>query len=237
VTTTQAIIADALREAGIKGTGITPGAEDLSDALRKLNMMIAQWNVQGFMVYRRLTTVIASSGAQSYTVGSGGDFNIPRPDKIEAAFLRQPNGSQQVDFGLEVIQSEQDYDLISVKQLGNFPTYCYYRPEYPLGRVYFWPIPQTSIYSLGIVTKFKISQITDVYADIDLPEEYEAALMYNLTLRLASSYRKPANPVTVALAKKSLEIIRGANSQVPRARMPRDLRSMGRYNVYSDRSN
>lgn len=58
-----------------------------------------------------------ATGASSYTVGTGQNVNIPRPDRIEAAFVRLVNGTQQVDYPLDVLGSREDYNLVALKGL------------------------------------------------------------------------------------------------------------------------
>lgn len=63
----------------------------------------------------------AATGAQSYTVGAGQSINITRPDRIEAAFVRLVNGTQAVDYPLDLLGSREDYNKIALKGLSTFP--------------------------------------------------------------------------------------------------------------------
>jgi len=65
--------------------------------------------------------------------------------------------------------------------------------------------------------------------EIIMPEEYEEAIMYNLTLRVCSMYQVEAMPETRRLAKAGLNNIRKNNTQVPTLSMPAapGLRSRG----------
>lgn len=69
---------------------------------------------------------------------------------------------------------------------------------------------------------------------MELPEEYEEALIYNLSLRLSAMYQLEATQATMRLAKASLNTIRISNTQVPSLVMPASLRSRGYgFNIYS----
>jgi hypothetical protein len=66
--------------------------------------------------------------------------------------------------------------------------------------------------------------VSDITSNLDteiiMPEEYEEAIMYNLTLRVCSMYQVEAMPDTKRLAKAGLNIIRKNNTQVPTLSMP-----------------
>jgi|ERR1700742_217021 len=236
MTTPQDIITQALKKSGILGVGQTAQYEDLNDAFQDLNDMLAQWQRQRWLIWHLVTTGITSTGAQSYTVGPGGDFDIARPDRIESAFLRQIITTQpnEVDYPLDIIEAREDYNRIALKTLGTFPRYVFYDAAYPIGVLYPWPIPQANTYQVFISTKASLTQFTALNQDIVLPPEYIAALKWNLAVRLRPSYQLPEDPQITALAYSSLNIIRNANAQVPRLAMPDDLVKNGNYNIYSD---
>ena len=236
ITTPNDLIALALRDGGIVGVGQTAKAEDMNDALNRLNAMIAQWRRKRWLVYRLVSTSKVSTGATSYTVAVGGDFNVARPDKLESAFLRMENVSPKVDYPLQILQAREDYNQIRVKGLTAFPSHVFYDPAYPTGVLYPWPVPSATIYSVHISTKEALAAFASLAASINLPEEYHAALLYNLAVRLRIAYRLPADEGLIGLAKDALNVIRESNTQIAQLRMPGPLKRGGGYDVYSDRS-
>lgn len=80
--TAGSIINLALKMSGVLGVGQTAQAEDANDALTIMNMMLAQWQRKRWMVYSLDDVAFTPTGALSYTVGAGGNVNIPRPDRI-----------------------------------------------------------------------------------------------------------------------------------------------------------
>lgn len=236
-TTPSDIILQSLKDAGTLGVGQSALAEDMNDAFRKLNWMIAQWARKRYLVYHLVQVGFTSTGAQSYTVGPGGNYNVAvRPDKLEAAFFRQLVQSQpnQIDYPLELLQSMEDYSRIALKQLQSFPSYIFYDSGWPLGTIYPWPVPQANLYSVFIIIKEQLAQFTSLAQTIDLPPEYMAALQFNLTIRLWPAYKQAPDATIVALAKDALNVLRGANTQIARLTMPDDLTRPGVYNPYSD---
>jgi hypothetical protein len=239
MTTPANIITLALKDSGVLGQGQTASAEDTNDAFTRMNQMIAQWARKRWLIYHLITVSKTSTGAQSYTVGPNGDFNTPRPDKLESAFLRQivPSQPNLVDYPLMILPSREDYNQIPLKTLGSFPQWIFYDSAYPLGSVYPWPIPQANIYALHLTVKDQIAQFTSLAQTIDLPPEYEAALLYNLAWRLRPAYQLPPDPTLSGLAIDSLNVIRNANAQIPMLTLPRRLVAPGgKYNIFGDYS-
>lgn len=237
MTTPLDIIKLALKNAGVIGVGQTPLAEDINDAFTLLNWMLGQWQHKRWLVYHLVDLSKVSTGAQSYTVGPAGDINVAkRPDRLEAAFFRQIVQSQpnQIDYPLELLQAREDYNNIALKQLTSFPSYIFYDSAFPLGVIYPWPVMQPNIYEVHITVKEILAQFTSLSQNIDLPDEYMAAIHYNLTARLYGAYTRPPDPVIIGLAKDALNVIRGANAQIARLQMPTDLVRPGIYNPYSD---
>lgn len=236
MTTPNDIIKLALKDSGVIGIGQTPSAEDTNDAFTRMNWMLAQWSKKRWLVYHLLDISFTSTGAQSYTVGLGQQFNVKRPDRLEGAFFRQliPSQPNQIDYPLELIESRETYSQIALKTLTSFPNYIWYDSAFPVGFVYPWPLPQANLYSVHILVKETLSQFTSLAQEIILPDEYYAALFYNLCARLRPAYQLPPDPTVVALAKDALAVIRGSNAQIPRLVLPTDLVRPGIYNVYSD---
>lgn len=231
----------ALHDSGIVGDGQTAGAEYSSTAFRILNWLLSQWNRKRWLVFQLIDVSVVSTGAESYSIGPGGDFNTPRPDRLEDGnFLRQLNTAppNQVDYPLELIQAHEDYNRIRLKTMGTWPSAIFYDSGFPMGRIFPWPVPQASLYEIHVLLKNQLAQFTSLTQTIVLPPEYEAALSYNLQVRLRIAYRMQPDPMMIALAKDALNDIRGANVQIPRMKMPAAVIGFGsRYSVFSDSSN
>lgn len=241
LTTPQTIIGFSLRAAGILGVGQSALAEDYQDAFDALNGMMGQWNTKRWLIYNLLDLPITTTGAQSYTIGPGGDFNTPRVDRLEAAFLRQfvtsAPGQNEVDFPLDILQSREDYNDIALKQLNTWPTCVFLDAGNPLGTVYPWPIPLAGIFELHLTVKNHLAQFTSYTQSVNLPDEYTEALWTNLVIRICGIYPGAVlTPVVEGLAKASISSIRVANTQIPRLKMPQGMVRPPLYNIYSGRT-
>ena len=229
----QVLLTDALVTGGIVGLDEPVEPEVLNKAFRIANRMIAQWQHERYMVYQLVDYGFTSTGAQTYSVGAGQNFNInPRPDRLEFAFLRQPSGNglpapnagtQPFDWQLDVIDAYEDYAAIRLKTLGTFSRAVFYDPGFPVGTLHPWPVPQSSIYELHILVKQTLAQFPSVQSPIVFPPEYGGALEWCLARRFRAAFQMPGDPEINSLAAQGKNIIRKANTQIPTLRMPNEL--------------
>jgi hypothetical protein len=104
------ICTSALIRAGVLGVGNPPAADQISRALVLLNDMLALWSSKRWLNYAEIDNTVTVTGAQFYTIGSGGTINVAsRPDRIEWGYVRLLNsggaGNLPVDVPLEQIYS------------------------------------------------------------------------------------------------------------------------------------
>ena len=234
-TTPSDIINLAIKTANVIGVGQTPLAQDTNDCFNQLNMMMAQWQRRRYMVYNLVTVGLQATGALTYSVGTGGDFNITRPVKLESAFFRMnKNTPLPVDYSLEVLRAQEDYNRISIKNLNAFPQYAYYNTGFPLGELYVWPVPNNQ-YEIFISVMVQLEAFQTINDQIVLPPEYLDALHWNLARRICVMYGLPITPELTGYAEASMRAIEEVNSQIPLLHMPVALRGKsGAYNIYGD---
>jgi hypothetical protein len=237
MTTAVDLITLALKDIGVLGIGQSISPEDTADALATLNMMLGQWQGERLSVYHEIDVSKQATGAASYTIGAGGDFNVTRPTDIKAAFVRLANGTIPVDYPVDVIRSREDYDLITAKSIQSLPNCVYYDASYPLGTLMFYPVPNAQ-YELHVSVLDALPQFDAPAAAINLPPEYMAAIRYNLAVYLAPSYQLEPSPSLQRLAANAKRIVKRMNTQIPSMTMPSGVLGVaGRYNVYGDTYN
>ena len=247
-TTAGDICESALRECGALGLGQQPTGNDLEEAQARLQWMLQQWQRKRWLDYVLQTLGVTSTGAQSYTVGPGAQFDTGigtsvRPAKLESVFLRQLQNTQpnQVDYPLVILQSQEDYNRIALKSLVSFPKYAYLQTNWPLANLFTYPVAQASIYAVYISIMAPLPpNFATAATVISLPYEYYAAMMYNLAVRLRAKYGIPTPPPQqdglLGLARDALATLRNANAQIPLLEMPTELSRRGLYNIYSDQT-
>lgn len=213
------IVADllnlCLKDIGIVGEGQTASADSMADAFDTLKQMLGMWQADKLYVYASKEIAATLTGAASYTVGTGGVVNVPRPVKIDAAFWR----SGGVDYPVEVLDSFVDYEAIAVKgQGGEIPSAICYVPSYPLGTLYVYP--STSAGALHMVARVDLPSYVDSFDDLALPPEYALAIRYSLDELLSISFQAPLRPDIPPMAAKARKIMKRNNVSIPLAQMP-----------------
>lgn len=156
MTTARDLCTDALDEIGIIGVGQTPLAEDINRVFIRLQRMVASWQKQRWLVPSLQRYSWQADGSEYYSIGLGGDLNIPRPSQIKAAYVIQRNtGANPVSLQMRMIPSYEDYARIAIKSLQSLPDHFFYDGGNPLGKFYPWPIP-SSIYDLHVIVQSQL---------------------------------------------------------------------------------
>ena len=227
--TTGDLITFVLRASGINGVGQTPLAEDSNTGLDFLRMLMSQWQRKRWLIWNEAEISVVSTGANFYTIGPGQDFDTARPDKVHAAWCRmQPfAGPNPVDIHLGIIEAKEDWAGITIKDLHSIPSAVFYDSSWPVGRVYFWPVPPASHYELHLVVKATLPTYTTLTDPLNLPPEYMEAVMWSLCVRLQMAYGLPARPDHVAAMKQAMNVVMMANSQIATLSMPAALGRRG----------
>lgn len=232
--TARDIISLALKEAGVLGVGQTALAEDIQDGLTYLQRMTDQWQKRRWIIPALEEKVIHCDGSKSYTIGTGGIVDTPRPNKISAAWVVQQNtGSTPVSLPLYPLFAYEDYARLAVKDLHSLPDHFFYDAAWPLGNFYPWPIPDSQYWLYLLVQKQLSFPDDSLDTELDLPPEYAEAIHYNLAIRLCSAYQIQPQGSTVTLAKVALNTIRTANTQIPRLSMPPALQNGKAFNIFN----
>lgn len=235
MTTARDLITIALNDAGATGQGLTPGASDINNGLTRLNDMIEQWQRNRWLIYHLVETELAMDGSTSYTIGDGQQFDVARPDRIEAARIKQNNPPAPNDVGwpMELVQSREAYNNIRLRHLGSFPRFCFYDSDWPIGNIFFWPLP-SNLYTGQLLTKAVLQTFPNLSTVFNLPPEYKRAIRFNLIDEMIDAYGLPEKPNNSKRAIGALNVIRNANFQLPVLQLPPDLVRPGLYNIFSD---
>jgi len=205
--TAQTHIDAAYRKLGIKA----PTTARRNNGLEALNNMLSNFNVSGLIV-QALTTenFTLTVGDAEYTIGSGGDFDTVRPNRVIDAFIRD---SSSFDYAVDVEMSIQEFNDIGDKTAEARPTRLYYTPEYPLGRIYlnYEPAAAETLY---IETFKTITELAALSTTMSLPDEYKRFVVYNLALELApeEKIKTQTLELVIAIANDSKKIIKRLNA-------------------------
>lgn len=198
--TAQTLIKGALRAIGVIASGETPSAAEMQDALETLQLMLRGWSAHNIRLYYTKQESLAISGGEYYTIGSGGDLDTVRPASIRGAWTSD-GPVQIVDDGW--------YRKVRASSLSGGPVgYLWYSPEYPLGKIYPWPMATATLY---IDSLKPLTDPTALTTSVAFPPEYDDAIKWNLALRLAPEYGKEIGSTVASLALSSLMGLQNRN--------------------------
>lgn len=195
--TRNVILNGALRLVGAYATGNTPRADQTSDALEALEMMLKGWQMDGLLWLRKFVRVVLVAGQNSYNIGVGSTDTVYSGNTGTTAFTQRPpriyTPTRLASDNTEVpiIQlGRADWSALPNKTTTGTVTQVYYDPQLVMGKLYVWPTPAT-----GVTDKVKFSAdriIEDAGNDsiltLDIPPEYQETTKYNLALRLSGEY-------------------------------------------------
>lgn len=234
--TALGMISRSMRLIGSIGKGETPDEDEAADGLTALNAMLDAWQIERLMVYQIVQNSHTwAASTTSRTIGSGGNFAVQRPVRIDSAWFRDSNNN---DYPLEVFQDRRQYDAIVIKSTtGNISQYLFYDPAYPLGVLYAYPI-STAQWTLKLNTWQTLQSFSALTTDLALPPGYQRAIEYNLAIEIAPEYGKgkkidPLVPVIAVQSKASIKTL-NQPSMVAQVETAVSAIGGGRYNIYSD---
>lgn len=197
MTTALSIITSAMQKAGIITKNESPSSDEASDALVALNDLLSSWSTESTSIVAPTLEDFPFTGATSYTIGVGGDFNTTQPVQIIRAYAR--NGT--LDYDMTQI-TQENYTEISLKSLTGVPDLFTYDNAYPLGTLKFYPVP-LSDYRLYILSEKPITAFSTLSTDISLPAGWRRALVYNLAIDLAPEYGQAISGDTAGIARQA----------------------------------
>ena len=220
---TADLIRATLRLIGAISSSETPNADESSDALEALNLMLGSWGASRFLSASTAKITHNCNGSTSYTIGVGGDINTTRPTAIYNAFWSVGG----LDYPLTFLDYS-DYQDIGIKTVGGIPEYITLKPDNPLSTIYIFPVPAN-----GTLTLDNIRPATDLTLadDLPYPPEWIRALKFNLAVELSPEFGFTVSPELALLAEQSKTIVMRSMVTVPLARfdalLPNGMKQSG----------
>lgn len=213
--TARAIITRAHRLLGVLPLGQAMEAEEAQDGLAVLNAMLAQWRLERLMVHTISRQVFPlTAGQGTYTLGPGGDWNAPRPVRIERASV-QSSPEQETPLDLYTVQ---EWQHLAVKgTMSTVPEVLYIEYTHPLITAQVYPVPLAGgAETIVLYTWALLEQFANLSDDLGFPDGYEAAMWYNLAIWRAPDYERAVSAEIQGLALSSKARLKVINTTVPR---------------------
>lgn len=207
--TGQGLINAAMQSANILASGETPSTDESADGLIELNEILANWSAVGLNVFgtaRIAQALVNATG--TYTIGTGGAFNVARPLAITQANIILSNG---MVFPMKV-GSEMDLSAVLERSTPVLaPRVLFYDGQYPLGTMYIAPYPSGTP-TLELFVWQQITAVATLGTTFDMPPGYELALRLELAVKICPNFGKPVDQGLRADRDQAVAAIRGLNA-------------------------
>lgn len=224
--TALALISSSLRLVGILSSGESPSASESNDALTVLNDLIDSWSNESLLIPNKIREVFALvAGQQTYTMGTGGNFNTTRAQKIETALIQLAQNSPVMELPMKILTKEEYASVILKTLTSTFPLYMYAEGAYPLDNLNFWPVSNTTVNNVVLYSWKPLAELTLLTTLLSLPPGYERALRYALAMELAPEYGRAVPDTTIALAIESKAVIKRMNFKPRFLQVDNELRA------------
>ena len=241
MTTALSIIRDSLEAIGVLDPGDPLADQDAERGLTVLNDMLDSWSNESLTTFAfKQASFPLVVGQSIYTVGTGGDINIPRPIRIldspGAAYMLDVNSNK---YPIDVVDI-MSWNLRTTSAVNaNIPDTLWYDNQMPLARLNVWPIPNTGSYTCYFYSYTQLTDFTVLTTDVTFPPGYNAAIKSNLAMWLFP-YFKDGDPSAVLAmrADRTLGAIKRSNIREQIAIYEPELisRGQGTYNIRTDRN-
>lgn len=210
------LITGAFRLIGQLRTGQVASADAMADGLTTLNDIVEAWKNERLMVPAIQRSVFNLTGAASYTIGTGGTFNVTRPVRIDNAgcvlIVSNPTNPPEIELELLTPQTWAEQTLKGLTS--TLPQKLYYETTYPLGRIYMWPVP-TEANQLALYMWQALAEIASTSDTVSFPPGYAKALRYNLAVELFPQFamtKAKLAPTVMEIAIESKAALKRINA-------------------------
>lgn len=182
-TTFRTIATEAAQELGAIAAGEVLDAADASVILGKIRRLLNNWNADRRAVYATaFDTYTLVPNTSPHTIGpSGATWTATiRPVSLEGANLVLSNGGTPTNLQIKVRDAQWWLAQTVPTIATTVPTDVYYQPDWPNGKLYFWPVP-TAAYDVQLMTRVLLNDVPDLDTTFTLPPGYHDAIVLSTT--------------------------------------------------------
>lgn len=215
ISTFTDIASDALTDIGMLGIGQAASPEQIAQAMRFANRMIAKWNTQRLMLYWvGQFPYVLTAFQQDYTLGPTGGIAAPRPVFVESAQIQGPGSKQSLPLSL---LDKSKWGAIRDKGAtcslpDGLPQDVWIEYSYPNLAFHLWTIPSNAC-SIILAAWQQLQQFATPFDQINFPDGYEECLVKNLAVALAPAYDQAVSQTLYNEAADGLQKLMAINSQ------------------------
>lgn len=232
-------VSRALGEIGVLGAGQTADGPLAQLALQHLQRMFDRWNAQRLMIPALLrTTKALTSGTRDYTIGSGGDIDIVRPESISKATIilddTQTDDTEQPIVVYTDLQwagiAQKTLDAASIEGI-------YYDHEFSSterATIFTYPTIDHDDATLVLYTPKARTGYSVLTDDLEFPAAWDDAIHYELARRLCRPLGRPLTADLEADAVDALRVVGAVNVRLEDLETNTGLERRGGYDITVD---
>lgn len=194
-------------------SGESLSAQQLADALAASNSLLDNWSSEEHMVPSLLLQTFALTGnQQSYTIGTGLNFNVARPVAIPAAaMIVTAYGSTQAS-EIKMLNAAEWASLPDRNSSSILVRSGFYDRALANAKVYFSPVPLGG--SVELTMWSALTQFADTTTAITIPVGYDRLIKLGLAIELAPQYDMAPSETLVAMFADAVARVRSLNAQL-----------------------
>lgn len=218
ITTFSVTVAQVITEArallGVQAQEEPLQAAELEQGITTLNLMLKTWQVEGVMAWTQSEGGFPLiQGDNSYTI-AGGTFPLPVVDILD---VRLSRSTDSLMFSMD----RADYWGLPDKNTQGTPEYFYYDRQRSGGTLYVYPAPDALVGTIKLTYRRPIMDAGDGPDTLDIPQEWQEAVVQNLAFRLIPYYSAVTAEhvaIVTALAQASYAGVSEFGGTKPRGR-------------------
>lgn len=207
--TARDIIEEALIEIRVLGIGQTVNSEVEQRAFKKLNNLLESLSLDDFKIVAWTEeSETLTSGTARYTVGSGGDFDTNRPLEIwDDCYI----SDSSTDYPVRYL-TQDVYRDASVKTSSGRPIFMTYTPEFPLGKMSFYPTPDAAE-TFNWRARIQLTQFATLATSVNFYPGFERFITLALAIEIAGQNGKSVGKELAATLVESRTLIERQNAE------------------------
>lgn len=202
--TASDIINASLRTLGVLGATDVANANDLTNCLQALNILVKDWGKDAQYLWKQKEVLLPTvAGISSYQIGPSatgtGALVTDRPLRVLDAFIRDSSNN---DTSLLIV-SKQEYNMLGDKTSPGVSNQIFYDPQILNGVLYLYNVPSDSTRTIHLICQVPINDLLTASDTFDITQEAyraikwaladEVAFEYGVSLPLAQAVNQKAN--------------------------------------------
>lgn len=172
--TAEEIVTQACYELGSHAAGETPSGEEMDDALVRLNAMLKSWQGEGNLFRDETVSLTFLAGASSQVLST--DIRA-----VSAAWVVTSYSRMMTEW------NRSEFLAIPNSAATGSPVAWYAATGNSGLTLHVWPVPSVNT-TIALDCSRKCDTVTDLSETVDVPEEWQEALIMGLASRCASMF-------------------------------------------------